>query len=158
MAREIERKFLVDESRLGLLENGVAMRQGFIPSAGLTAVRVRIAGEQAWLTIKGENQGAVRSEFEYPIPLADAEQILSQLCSGGVIVKTRYLRRCGAHIWEVDVFEGDNAGLVLAEVELESEREQVQLPDWVTREVTMDARYYNVNLLSHPVSSWRQEQ
>lgn len=156
MAREIERKFLVDHSRLGPLENGVAIRQGFIPTADLTVVRVRVAGEQAWLTLKGRSEGAVRAEFEYPIPADDAQQILSQLCGGNVIAKTRYLRHCGVHTWEIDVFEGENAGLIVAEVELGSEQETFQRPDWITEEVTEDARYYNVNLLSHPFSRWRE--
>ena len=141
MAREIERKFLVDQGRLGPLRNGVAIRQGFIPTADLTVVRVRITGEQAWLTLKGKNEGAVRSEFEYPIPASDAEQILSQMCGGNFIAKTRYLRQCGDHTWEIDVFEGDNTGLVVAEVELESEQEAFQRPDWAAQEVTMDDRY-----------------
>lgn len=158
MAKEIERKFLVDESRLGPLEDGVAIRQGFIPTRDLTAVRVRVSGEQAWLTLKGRNEGPVRTEFEYPIPADDARQILSQLCGGQVMAKTRYLRQCGDHTWEIDVFEGENAGLIVAEVELQSEQETFQRPDWATEEVTDDPRYYNVNLLSHPFSRWRDSQ
>ena len=158
MAREIERKFLVDQDRLGPLEDGVAIRQGFIATADLTVVRVRIAGERAWLTLKGKNAGPVRTEFEYPIPVEDARQILAQMCGGKVMAKTRYLRRCGGHTWEIDVFEGDNAGLVVAEVELQSEQETFQRPEWVTEEVTLDARYYNVNLMSYPFSRWREQR
>jgi len=158
MAREIERKFLVDHDRLGPLENGVAIRQGFVQTTDFTVVRVRIAGERAWLTLKGRNKGAARSEFEYPIPLGDAEQILDEFCSGHVVAKTRYLRQYGDHTWEIDVFEGDNAGLVVAEVELKNEQEVFRRPDWVGREVTYDERYYNVNLLSHPFSRWHENR
>ncbi|MCB1855559.1 MAG: CYTH domain-containing protein [Pseudomonadales bacterium] len=158
MATEIERKFLVDLKRLGPLGNGVAMRQGFIPTADLTAVRVRLAGKLAWLTLKSANEGALRTEFEYPIPAADAEQILARMCGGKAIEKTRYLRRCGEHVWEIDVFEGANAPLVVAEIELGSEQEAFQRPEWLAGEVTGDARYYNVNLLSHPFGEWPENR
>ena len=98
----------------------------------------------------------MRAEFEYPV--ADAQQILAQMCGGKVMAKTRYLRRCGDHTREIDVFEGDNAGLVVAEVELQSEQVAFQRPEWVTEEVTLDARYYNVKLLSYPFSRWREQR
>lgn len=158
MATEIERKFLVDMDRLGPLESGVAMRQGFVATAEPTVVRVRIADNRAWLTLKSAGKGAVRTEFEYPIPAADAEQILARMCGGKAIEKTRYLRQYGDHLWEIDVFEGSNAGLVVAEVELGSEQEAFQRPGWVTEEVTGEARYYNVNLLSHPFSEWPENR
>lgn len=158
MAREIERKFLVDPGRLGALADGVEILQGFIETRDLTVVRVRIAGGDAWLTLKGKNTGAVRTEFEYPIPVSDARQILSELCGERVIVKTRYLRQFAGHTWEIDVFAGDNAGLSVAEVELKSEDENLLLPDWVGLEVTEDPRYYNVNLLSHPFCDWGDSQ
>ena len=154
MAQEIERKFLVDPDRLGPLDDGVEIVQGFIETRDLTVVRVRIAGGDAWLTLKGKNTGAVRTEFEYPIPASDARQILSELCNERVIVKTRYLRKFGGHTWEIDVFAGQNSGLLVAEVELASEDDKVVFPDWVGREVTTDPRYYNVNLLSHPFCDW----
>lgn len=157
MSQEIERKFLVDPARLGPLTHGVNMRQGFIETADLTVVRVRVAGEAAWLTLKGANTGAVRTEFEYPIPPADAEQILAEMCTDRIIVKTRYLKQVGGHTWEIDVFENDNAGLIVAEVEIESEKDQPQLPDWVTEEVTGDARYYNINLMLNPVTRWGED-
>ena len=157
MALEIERKFLVDTGRLGPLADGEEIRQGFIPTANLTAVRVRISGAMAWLTLKGANTGARRSEFEYRIPPGDAQQILDELCTGPVLSKIRYRRQYREHLWEIDVFEGDNAGLVVAEVELASETDSPELPDWVTEEVTGDPRYYNVNLCNNPFSRWKDE-
>lgn len=154
MATEIERKFLVDESKLGPLVNGQPIRQGFIDTAGLTAVRARITGNQAWLTIKGETRGSVRTEFEYPIPSRDASQIIEEMCGELVVIKTRYLRQHAGHCWEIDVFEGDNAGLVVAEVELSCESEALQLPDWISREVTDDPRYYNTCLAATPYCQW----
>ena len=157
MALEIERKFLVDNERLGPLSDGEEIRQGFIPTANLTAVRVRISGLMAWLTLKGPNTGARRTEFEYRIPSGDAQQMLDQLCVGSILSKTRYRRQYRDYLWEIDVFEGDNAGLVVAEVELASETERPEIPDWVTQEVTGDPRYYNVNLCNSPYSEWRKE-
>ncbi len=160
MAIEIERKFLVegDGWRLdddGAEVSGVPFRQGYIPTEGLTTVRVRLEGDQAKLTIKGKNQGLSRAEFEYPIPVDDAEQMLDNLCSRPLIEKTRYLRSYQGVTWEIDVFEGDNAGLVVAEVELHSEDQQVALPEWLGEEVSGDPRYYNVNLVSNPYCNWR---
>ncbi|MCV6609563.1 MAG: CYTH domain-containing protein [Amphritea sp.] len=154
MAQEIERKFLVDLKRLQLPEQGHPICQGYIPTADKTAVRVRIMGDQAFLTLKGENRGAVRTEFEYGIPVNDARQMLDELCKGPKIDKTRYLIRHADHLWELDIFAGDNLGLVVAEVELDSEDENPLLPDWVTEEVTNDPRYFNSNLLNHPYKNW----
>ncbi len=157
MAQEIERKFLVDIELLGPLQGGVEMVQGFIPTSDLTVVRPRIAGQRAWLTLKSANKGATRTEFEYEIPPEDARQIIDELCGGRVVSKTRYTRQHGRHLWEIDVFHGDNDGLVVAEVELGSEQEDLLLPEWVLGEVTGDARYYNVNLLAHPYRNWRDQ-
>ncbi len=154
MALEIERKFLVDISKINFLENGEQIKQGFIATQDLTVVRVRISGEKAWLTIKGANKGATRSEFEYLIPRLDAEAMLAELCDKPILSKTRYRYKFGQHIWEVDVFSGENSGLVVAEVEMTTESDIILLPNWVTTEVTGDARYYNVNLVSHPYSKW----
>lgn len=157
MALEIERKFLVNTGRLGPLSDGDEIRQGFIPTASLTAVRVRISGAMAWLTLKGANTGARRTEFEYRIPPGDAQQMLDELCAGPILSKIRYRKQYGEHLWEIDVFEGDNAGLVVAEVELASETDSPEIPDWVTDEVTGDPRYYNVNLCENPYSKWGHE-
>ncbi|WP_432472715.1 CYTH domain-containing protein [Amphritea sp. HPY] len=154
MAKEIERKFLIDPAKLGELNCGISIKQGYVPTQDKTAVRVRIMGDQAFLTLKGENRGAVRSEFEYEVPLADAEQMLAELCSGPKIDKVRHLITHDKHLWEVDIFAGDNLGLIVAEVELNDEHEAVQLPDWVTIEVTGDAKYYNSNLLNNPYNTW----
>lgn len=154
MAKEIERKFLVDTHKLGELTDGKEIRQGFIPTEELTVVRVRIAGDDAWLTIKGKNAGPTRSEFEYPIPKQDAHEMLDELCTGPQITKYRHnIDYCG-YVWEIDVFLGDNQGLIVAEVELEDADCSLSLPQWVTEEVTDDPRYYNVNLANHPFKDW----
>jgi len=154
MAIEIERKFLVDLGRLGGLTAGEVISQGYIPTQDKTAVRVRTKGDSAFLTLKGENRGAARLEFEYEIPVTDAQVILAQLCSGPRIEKVRYTMNFGNHLWEIDVFHGENLGLVVAEVELTHEDEDLSLPPWVNEEVTGDSRYYNVNLLTHPYLRW----
>jgi len=152
MAVEIERKYLV-MGQPWLQVPGVVYRQGYLNRDKTRTVRVRIAGEAAFLTIKGVNVGATRAEFEYPIPLADAEALLA-LCDGPLIEKTRYLLDHAGTRWELDVFAGDNAGLVVAEVELASEDQAFAKPDWLGDEVTQDARYFNSNLAVHPYCRW----
>ncbi len=154
MAQEIERKFLIDPALLELPAEGETIRQGYIPTSTKTAVRVRIKGGQAFLTLKGENRGAVRSEFEYSIPLEDAMAMLDELCQPPMIDKVRYRIPHAGHLWEVDRFHGENEGLWVAEVELEAEYERVELPSWIRQEVTGDPRYYNANLIQHPYSQW----
>ena len=155
VGKEIERKFLVDPSRLNKLPEGSSIRQGYIPAHGAT-VRVRIMGEDAYITLKGRSEGITRSEFEYPIPVDDAKAILEELCTPPIIEKTRYKINFENHIWELDIFEGENSGLVMAEVELASEDETVKLPPWVTREVSGDKRYYNANLRVNPYMLWEK--
>ena len=154
MPTEIERKFLVHKNLLPALTDGQHIVQGYIPTEDKTAVRIRIKGQQAWLTIKGANQGASRLEFEYFIPVADAQQMLTELCTGGAIDKRRYEIVHHGLTWEVDVFAGSNTGLIVAEVELDDEQQAVSLPEWAANEVTHDARYYNNQLLQNPVSDW----
>ena len=154
MGIEIERKFLIDKSKIGTLQNGYQIKQGYIQTVDHTTVRVRIRDKDAFLTIKGKSEGATRLEFEYPIPLNDATEMLKNLCSTSVIDKTRYLVKHEGHIWEVDIFKGNNKGLVVAEIELKSENEVFTLPTWVTKEVTEDTRYFNSNLIEHPYSDW----
>lgn len=156
MAIEIERKFLVDIARLPELPAGVAIKQGYLPSSNKTVTRVRLKGEKAFLTIKGANNtaGTTRLEFEYPIPVVDAEQLLSELCDKPLLEKVRYEIPIGEHIIELDVFSGDNQGLVVAEVELASEHEIFVKPSWLSKEVTGDARYYNSSLIGNPFSAW----
>ncbi|HHH38215.1 MAG TPA: CYTH domain-containing protein [Sedimenticola sp.] len=156
MANEIERKYLVKND--GWREHVLSrqrMKQGYLASGERATVRVRIAGDRAWLTIKGATRGISRSEFEYPIPVADAEQLLSEMVEQPYIDKTRYRVQEGPHTWEVDVFEGENRGLVLAELELGSEDEPFDLPAWAGEEVSADPRYYNARLARHPYRSWK---
>jgi adenylate cyclase len=155
MAKEIERKFLVNSSKLPALPKGHIMKQGYVPTQGIT-VRARITDDQAFLTLKGRATGLTRSEFEYPIPVKDAQQILNELCSHPLIEKTRYLIHHGEHTWELDIFEGDNYGLIIAEIELSNEDEEFELPIWVTEEVSYDTKYRNTNLITHPFCSWDQ--
>ena len=152
MAIEIERKFLVlgDAWRQA---NPLRLPQGYLNRDKARTVRVRIAGEQAFLTIKGASRGATRAEFEYEIPLQDAEQLLA-LSDGPVVEKFRHVLDYQGLTWEVDEFLGDNAGLVVAEVELASEAQPIELPDWVGEGVTHDVRYFNSNLAAHPFSRW----
>lgn len=154
MGIEIERKFLVHPDKLPKLTNGYTIKQGYIPTHDFTTVRIRIQDKEAFLTIKGKSQGASRLEFEYPIPLADAKIMLENLCSTSYVDKTRYLIDHQGHTWEVDVFEGLNKGLILAEIELSSEDEVFVLPDWVSEEVTHDVRYFNSQLIKNPYLNW----
>lgn len=154
MGIEIERKFLVKGEDWRFLATGQTYRQGYISTVRGIAVRVRIAGDRAYLTIKGKTQGMTRQEFEYPIPLNDAETMLDTLCDRPLIEKTRYAIQLGNFFWEIDEFFGDNQGLILAEIELIDENQEIDLPTWIDREVTDDPRYYNVNLVRHPYKDW----
>jgi adenylate cyclase len=154
MAQEIERKFLVVNETWRLGAPGLVLRQGYIPTQDARTVRVRVVGNQGYLTLKGPAVGIVRSEFEYSIPLEDAETILATLCTPPLIEKYRYRIPAGAVVWEVDEFLGANQGLVVAEVELTSPDQAVDLPDWVGREVSHDPRYHNSNLARHPFTQW----
>ncbi|MEA4863175.1 MAG: CYTH domain-containing protein [Victivallaceae bacterium] len=156
MGVEIERKFLVDKSRFEAAAAGIApvrMIQGYMARTDRLTARVRVAGRYAYLTLKGPITGLSRSEYEYEIPVSDAENMLAEFC-GGVVEKSRYEIPFADHIWEVDVFEGANAGLIVAEVELESEADKVELPDFVTEEVTGKRCYYNGALSELPFSRW----
>ncbi len=154
MAQEIERKFLVDRSKLPILPKGHIIKQGYIPTRGVT-VRARISDDHAFLTIKGKVTGLSRLEFEYPIPLKDAEQILNELCLQPPIEKTRYLIPYEGHTWELDIFEGYNQGLIVAEIELNHENEDFIKPLWITQEVSYDSRYRNSQLITHPFILWK---
>lgn len=154
MPFEIERKFLIDHALLDRLHAGVRIVQGYLPTEESCAVRSRIKGDKGYLTLKGDSIGLVRPEFEYEIPVAEARQIIDELCRGVVIDKTRYEHTENGHTWEIDVFHGDNDGLVVAELELASESEQVDLPEWIRQEVTEDARYYNSQLVRQPFRTW----
>ncbi|GFO67585.1 CYTH domain-containing protein [Geomonas limicola] len=154
MAQEIERKFLVkDDSWRAAADQGTAYRQGYLSTERGRVVRVRVKGTQGVLTIKGERQGISAPEFEYPIPLADAEKLF-KLCLRPLIEKVRYEVPHAGLTWEIDVFSGENEGLVLAEVELDSEDQQVELPSWAGPEVSDDGRYSNASLVSSPYRNW----
>ena len=154
MATEIERKFLVqgDAWRSGEAQR---LSQGYLNRDPQRTVRIRLAGERAFLTVKGATAGASRAEFEYAVPLADAEQMLA-LCDGPLVEKTRYTWVHAGMTWEVDEFHGANAGLVVAEIELQSEGQAFERPDWLGREVTDDVRYFNSHLAAHPYTGWQQ--
>lgn len=154
MAIEIERKFLVLGNDWRTC-SGTRICQGYLNRDKARTVRVRIAGEQAYLTVKGVNQGNTRAEFEYAIPMADAEQLLA-LCDGPTIDKVRHKIAHGDHVWEVDEFLGQNAGLVVAEIELASEDAVFTKPLWVGREVSDDSRYFNSQLATNPYCNWRE--
>ena len=154
MAKEIERKFLVDMTKLGVLPEGIPVKQGYVRTAGNASVRARLMGDKAFLTLKGRTVGNTRSEFEYLIPTEDAEQIIAELCNGLTVEKHRHFIEHKGHIWELDIFAGDNEGLIVAEIELKSEDELFALPAWVTVEVSGEAKYYNSSLLSYPFKAW----
>lgn len=153
MAAEIERKFLVTGDAWLAGSEGIRISQGYLSQDPERTVRVRSAGAQAWLTIKGRNEGITRAEFEYEIPPADASELLA-LCLPSVIDKTRHRIFHAGHLWEVDVFHGENAGLVVAEVELADEADTPELPPWIGAEVSADPRYFNSCLASFPYSQW----
>jgi adenylate cyclase len=154
MGVEIERKFLLRGDAWKSLGEPVLLRQGYLSSERERVVRVRIENGQGMLTIKGANVGASRGEWEYPIPLADAEQLLDGLCERPLIEKYRRRVEFAGNVWEVDEFLGANDGLVVAEIELASEDQAFERPDWVGDEVTDDARYFNANLIRKPYSLW----
>ncbi|MGN1209296.1 MAG: CYTH domain-containing protein [Duodenibacillus sp.] len=154
MALEIERKFLVRNDEWRTLGSPVVFRQGFLNTEPERTVRVRIAGERAFLTVKGITKGTTRLEYEYPIPVEDAAHMLEHLCERPLIEKTRTVIEYCGHRWEVDAFEGENAGLVVAEIELTSSDEAFEKPAWIGKEVTDDPRYYNSMLSRSPYSTW----
>ena len=154
MPKEIERKFLVIGDGWRDAAVGTSFRQGFLSTEPERTVRVRVAGAHGFITVKGKTVGATREEFEYEIPLLDAQRMLDGLCKRPLIEKVRHTLTIGRHVWEVDVFEGENAGLRVAEVELESEEEAFEEPDWAGEEVTDDPRYFNSNLVAAPYGTW----
>ena len=131
------------------------MRQGYLSSNNHSSIRVRIAGDDAWLNLKAKRSTRTRLEFEYPIPRDDADEILRDLCSGPLVEKYRHEIVAGPHVWEIDEFLGDNAGLIVAEIELGSEDEPFDRPQWLGAEVTEDERYYNFNLAKRPYREWK---
>ena len=154
MPQEIERKYRVKDNGWRGLGPGVPYRQGYLSTVAERTVRVRLIRDKGWLTIKGITVGATRSEYEYEIPADEAGEMLDILCERPLIEKTRYRIEHQGLTWEVDEFDGDNAGLIIAEVELEEESQAIVLPDWIGEEVTDDPRYYNANLIANPFTRW----
>ena len=160
MPVEIERKFLVTgDAWRREVTRSEPMAQGYLagPPSSRCSVRVRVAGDAAWLNIKSATLGVERDEYEYAIPLADAERMLATLC-GARVEKIRHHVKAGDHLFEVDEFVGENAGLIVAEIELSHADEPFERPAWLGREVTPHARYYNVNLPGHPYSRWSEAE
>ena len=157
MAVEIEHKFLLaNDDWRALVTHSVRYRQGYLSSQPTSSIRVRTSDNQAWLNIKSATIGTHRYEYEYEIPLADADDILTNLCRKPLIEKTRYFVEDNGHTWEIDEFEGDNLGLIVAEIELSTIGETFIKPAWLGAEVTDDLRYYNNNLSQHPYSEWHE--
>lgn len=155
MATEIERKFLLKNSSWKeLADEGTQYSQGYIVGSRHASVRVRIQGKRAYLNIKSATIDIVRQEFEYEIPFDEATEILETLCEKPLIDKVRYLIKHENHVWEIDVFSGDNDGLIVAEIELKNKDEKFIKPDWLGEEVSDDERYYNVCLVKHPFKDW----
>ncbi|MGK7927975.1 MAG: CYTH domain-containing protein [Spirulina sp.] len=157
MGKEIERKFLVKGEQWRSLGTPKQYRQGYLSVVPHCTVRVRVAGDRAYLTVKGKTQGLSRKEFEYPIPLPEAEEMLEELCDRPLIEKTRYTISIDDLVWEVDEFSGENQGLILAEVELQDETQAIALPEWIGREVSADPRYFNANLVKFPYRQWNYQ-
>jgi len=154
MGKEIERKFLVRDDSFRSLAQGTRYRQGYLNSVKERVVRVRTIDDKGFLTIKGITTGATRAEYEYEIPVKEAEAMLDELCEQPLIEKNRYKIAHKGFTWEVDEFFGENQGLILAEVELESEDQSYDKPEWITDEVTGDPKYFNSNLIQNPYKNW----
>lgn len=163
MAREIERKFLLEnEQWKALAHKKTFYAQGYLNDIAdktcKSSVRVRLEGDKAKMNIKSLEIGLSRDEYEYEIPFSDAKKMLESLAVGPVIEKDRYLVTLGSHTWEIDEFHGENTGLVVAEVEMQSEDEVVEIPAWAGREVTEEVRYYNISLSKKPYNSWNDDE
>jgi len=155
MPIEIERKFLlVNNDWRDEVKSAQRIRQGYMGEADKASVRIRVQGDKANINIKSATLAMRRMEYEYEIPLDEAEEMLDQLCKQPQVDKTRFIVELGKHKWEIDEFYGDNEGLLVAEIELSDETETFEKPAWVGEEVTQDPRYYNVNLIKHPYKQW----
>tara|TARA_B100001971_G_scaffold164976_1_gene155517 strand:+ start:155 stop:619 length:465 start_codon:yes stop_codon:yes gene_type:complete len=154
MAQEIERKFMITGEAWRELAKGTAYRQGYLSTVKERTVRVRTIDDKGFLTIKGITVGATRAEYEYEIPAGDANEMLDDLCEQPIIEKKRYKVPLDGFIWEIDEFGGVNEGLIVAEIELESEDQEFNKPDWIGDEVSGDPRYFNSNLIANPFTTW----
>lgn len=154
MGLEIERKFLLKNDKWRKkVKQEIQIKQGYLNSNKKRTVRIRIADNTGFITVKGKTKQATRKEFEYEIPIEDAKELL-KLCKKPIVEKTRYLIEYKKKTWEIDEFYGVNQGLVVAEIELEDENEEISIPKWIGKEVTLDARYYNSSLIENPFSKW----
>ena len=157
MALEVEHKFLLKNADWrSEVAHSVQYKQGYLSTSPLSSVRVRISDTQAWLNIKSATVGSSRQEYEYEIPLVDADQILNELCHKPLVEKMRHFVHHGRHVWEIDEFMGENAGLIVAEIELLQIGESFEKPAWIGGEVTQDLRYYNNNLSKNPYKNWNK--
>lgn len=158
MAIEIEHKFLLaNDGWREHISRSVRYRQGYLSSQPTSSIRVRTSNDRAWLNIKTATIGTHRHEYEYEIPPADANEILDSLCKKPLIEKVRYFVTDNGNLWEIDEFEGENQGLIVAEIELDETGQTFSKPPWIGLEVTGDLRYYNNNLAMHPYSEWRED-
>ena len=154
MGKEIERKYLIKDDTWRKDASGTTYRQGYLSTVKERTVRVRTIDDKGFLTIKGITIGATRREYEYEIPMADANEMLDELCEKPIIEKTRFKISHAGLTWEIDEFAGVNQGLIVAEVELESEDQNIDFPPWVGEEVSGDPRYSNSNLIANPFANW----
>lgn len=156
MAIEIEHKFLLaNDNWRNEVTHSSYYKQGYLSQDKNSTVRIRVSDQEAWLVIKGATIGISRPEYTYDIPLHEAHQMLDKLCEKPLIEKVRHFITRSEHIWEIDEFKGENEGLVVAEIELSSESEAFEKPEWIGADVSYDARYYNSNLSNHPYQSWQ---
>ena len=158
MSIEIERKFLVTGDQWRIFTEGKDYRQGYLSTDPERTIRIRTIGEKGYLTIKGKTEKATRDEFEYEIPLEDANWMLERLCKRPLIEKIRYEIRFNEFLWEIDEFKGENEGLIIAEIELTDENQEIELPEWVGKEVTENPVYYNANLVLNPYKTWKNTE
>ena len=156
MAKEIERKFLIDINKWPTNQKGILYQQGYLAITEKGIIRIRIKAELSTLTVKSKGTGISRDEFEYEIPIDEAKNLL-ELCQNDIIIKTRYKVMCNNKLWDVDEFHGKNKGLWIAEIELKTEDEKFEQPDWIKKEVTGNKNYYNAFLSMYPFLSWKNE-
>ena len=155
MAIEIEKKFLIKHIPYNQIEYSHKITQGYIVRDQKKVIRVREKGDEFYITIKGNNIGISRLEFEYKIPEKDAKDLFQNFCEIGVIKKTRHYIHFKKHLWEIDEFHDQNQGLIIAEIELKSEDEKFHIPNWIFKEVTTQSKYYNINLIKNPYCNWK---
>jgi adenylate cyclase len=155
VAFEIERKFLtISDAWRDQVRQTLSIRQAYLANTGKASVRVRISDDQGYICSKSMTVDIRRHEFEYPIPVADADFMIEHMCQGSAIIKQRHLAKVGDHLWEIDEFAGDNQGLIVAEIELAHETDSFQHPSWLGAEVSHDPRYFNMALVEHPFRDW----